>query len=430
MARTILIPPEIYDYVIDFVHDDEQTLKCCSLVSRAWIPSSQYHIFRHVRLHAPHPGENSGCRRLSVVLDQAPHLASYVTKVSILDNDPRIGKWVATDDYFPILLGKLSNLCNLDILVQPTTWNEGTRWLDDTIPTISSPIPLPSLTELTLRKLFFHHPVDLLLVINSCPLLKIFILDAPQFPPESMTPNAVYRNHKQFFESIQDKIQLTTLSLGAESLITGCLIHPLSPVDLTSIRHLTLQIPDHFSNYALLLQNMPSLVHLEMQMMPSGTFVVYIDCAIADYDNLTVDFDKHWSLSNPIDLSYNPLLETLILEVRIMLDRHDPLPWLHSLFSTVQPDNCLSEICLVSTIDMPPPYLTIPVYERSLFGWRRIDRLLTSETFAPLQRLRLDFGIDNPIEDQIVPHIVQEFRLQLGALDMRGVLEVDACEIR
>lgn len=433
MAKTI--PPEIHDYVIDFLHDNPEALKTCSLVSRAWIPTSQYHIFRHILLHRPRPGQASGCCRLSEVLDQAFHLASYVTKVSVFETNPREGhSWVGRDGHLPILLKKLSKLCKLEILIHPTNWNEGTRWPADTIPTFSNPISSTSLRELSIRKLFFVHPVDLLLVILSCPSLTEFALDDPQFPSsvESMTPTTVYRDHKSFFEGIKDKIQLTILYLGAEvsSLMAGCLIHPLSPINLTTICHLTLQIPDHFSTYALLLQNMPSLVHLELQMMPRGTFVVYVTSGMTKYDGLTVNFDRHWSSSNPIDLGHNPLLEILILEFRIMLDRHDPLPWLHSLFSTVQPHNCLSEICLVSTIDMPPPYLTIPVYERSLFGWRRIDRLLTSETFTALQRLRLDFEIDNPIEDQIVPQIVQDFRLQLCALDTAGVLEVDTCEIR
>jgi hypothetical protein len=40
------IPPEIFDIVIDHLHNDLDALKVCSLVCKSWLPSSRYHLFR------------------------------------------------------------------------------------------------------------------------------------------------------------------------------------------------------------------------------------------------------------------------------------------------------------------------------------------------------------------------------------------------
>ena len=36
---------EIVDIIIDYLHDDFNTLKCCSLVCHAWLPASRFHLF-------------------------------------------------------------------------------------------------------------------------------------------------------------------------------------------------------------------------------------------------------------------------------------------------------------------------------------------------------------------------------------------------
>ncbi|KAK0431289.1 hypothetical protein EV421DRAFT_1854452 [Armillaria borealis] len=38
-------PPELFDRFIDFLHHDNEALKACSLVCRAWIPATRFHLF-------------------------------------------------------------------------------------------------------------------------------------------------------------------------------------------------------------------------------------------------------------------------------------------------------------------------------------------------------------------------------------------------
>ena len=42
------LPPEIFDLIIDHLHNEPITLKACYLVSKSWLPRSRTHIFAHV----------------------------------------------------------------------------------------------------------------------------------------------------------------------------------------------------------------------------------------------------------------------------------------------------------------------------------------------------------------------------------------------
>ena len=44
------LPPEIWDAVICHLHADNEALIACCLTCRAWLPTSRYYLFRHVRL--------------------------------------------------------------------------------------------------------------------------------------------------------------------------------------------------------------------------------------------------------------------------------------------------------------------------------------------------------------------------------------------
>ena len=45
------LPPEILDYIVDFLHDDPNALKGCCLVSKSWIPPTRKRLFAEVELH-------------------------------------------------------------------------------------------------------------------------------------------------------------------------------------------------------------------------------------------------------------------------------------------------------------------------------------------------------------------------------------------
>jgi hypothetical protein len=47
---TPIIPLELWDWIIDHLHDDERALSTCGLVCRSWISSSRFHLFRTIQL--------------------------------------------------------------------------------------------------------------------------------------------------------------------------------------------------------------------------------------------------------------------------------------------------------------------------------------------------------------------------------------------
>ena len=52
MNPALTLPNEIWDRVIDFHFDDKDTLQAISLVCKAFVPSSQHHLFYHLQLGA------------------------------------------------------------------------------------------------------------------------------------------------------------------------------------------------------------------------------------------------------------------------------------------------------------------------------------------------------------------------------------------
>lgn len=72
------LPAELRDFVIDHLQDDGATLHACSLICRAWLPRSRYHIFRRVQIE---PGRRGIAFR--ALLEGNPDLGKYVQDVEI-----------------------------------------------------------------------------------------------------------------------------------------------------------------------------------------------------------------------------------------------------------------------------------------------------------------------------------------------------------
>jgi len=45
------LPREIFDYTVDLLHDEPDTLKRCCLVSRSWVPRTRKHLFANIRFY-------------------------------------------------------------------------------------------------------------------------------------------------------------------------------------------------------------------------------------------------------------------------------------------------------------------------------------------------------------------------------------------
>ncbi|KAH9947976.1 hypothetical protein B0H21DRAFT_300205 [Amylocystis lapponica] len=143
------IPPEMCDYVINFLHDDTRALGACSLTCRAWVPATQVHLFRNISL------DNSKlftafCR----LLHTAPHLGYHVRELSIARtsvavncdvNDPEAGLNLCS------ILTHLSGIQTLGFYLTHLP----------SVPTLGFYVPLTELTLVACRFPAFDDFIDL-----------------------------------------------------------------------------------------------------------------------------------------------------------------------------------------------------------------------------------------------------------------------------
>ncbi|KAI0736287.1 hypothetical protein C8Q72DRAFT_247330 [Fomitopsis betulina] len=95
-----MLPQELYDLIVDFCHDDGQTLRACSLASRALHTSSRPHIFRSILI-------NSGriLERFHRLLETSKDVASLVEELhfssylNFMRKDPYL--WICGATSFP-----------------------------------------------------------------------------------------------------------------------------------------------------------------------------------------------------------------------------------------------------------------------------------------------------------------------------------------
>lgn len=72
------LPPELFDQVIDYLHDDVDTLQTCTLICRLLLPSARFHLFHTVKITKKNYAEI-----VSVFTDRAPELAIYVRSLTL-----------------------------------------------------------------------------------------------------------------------------------------------------------------------------------------------------------------------------------------------------------------------------------------------------------------------------------------------------------
>ncbi|KAJ7705680.1 hypothetical protein B0H16DRAFT_1826523 [Mycena metata] len=91
MNQEPALPQELFDYIIDFLFDDLDSLCACALVSSQFLLSSRIHVFSHLRF-AIEP--DRPISELHDVLVKFPHLASRVQSIHIWDHIKRRHSWI------------------------------------------------------------------------------------------------------------------------------------------------------------------------------------------------------------------------------------------------------------------------------------------------------------------------------------------------
>ncbi|KAH9945383.1 uncharacterized protein BXZ73DRAFT_86875 [Epithele typhae] len=72
-----ILPPELQDYILDFLAADKPTLRQCALTSRNWLPRVQHLLFRSIYI------DWSNCNTFTRLLDAHPDLAIHIATLEI-----------------------------------------------------------------------------------------------------------------------------------------------------------------------------------------------------------------------------------------------------------------------------------------------------------------------------------------------------------
>ncbi|TFY57193.1 hypothetical protein EVJ58_g7175 [Rhodofomes roseus] len=156
-----VVPPELCDYVIDYLHNDRKSLTACSLTCREWVPTSRHHLYCEVLLHKPQLF--IAFKRL---LQAHPVLGCYVRVLKI----SRLEKAGSADlaqieEVLPILLRYLPNLGSL-----------GGSLLSTSASILRSVPEETPVTELFLQYCDFPALEDFARLFYSCPRLQSLAL--------------------------------------------------------------------------------------------------------------------------------------------------------------------------------------------------------------------------------------------------------------
>src|ERR1700709_1653450 len=89
---------ELIEIVIDFLYDDQETLRKFSLTSRSCVPSCQKHLFAEITWTS-----NKDARRFDILAKSSPHLLPYVESFSFLAEHYPDRQSMATISHFPTL---------------------------------------------------------------------------------------------------------------------------------------------------------------------------------------------------------------------------------------------------------------------------------------------------------------------------------------
>lgn len=274
--------PELYDYIIDFLHDDHVSLRACALVCRSWVPTSRCHLFNHLKLTGSPPSptrswaENTQCRRIFGTIRSSPHIASHIHKLSILETNvvrPSTYRWVNGEISFPSLLKALSRLRELEFqFPHPGSAGAKVSWSTMVFRDISDAMSSMSLTSLVLRQFSFNSLPDFIKIIDSCRNVKTLQLDSVDIATVThVSPSALDQlfNTQSSTQILEKKAEIESLILRSNSsyLIIPVLLYSRSPLDLSCLRSLIINItPGSYSNVLDLLKSTSGLEKLEIEI--------------------------------------------------------------------------------------------------------------------------------------------------------------------
>ena len=93
----VAFPLELVDWVIDHLYDDKSSLRRCALVSRSWLNTSRYHLFRTliVRPRRENTAAGQEFTAFRSFLRDTPHISFHIRELGLGDAHHPLGHGLA-----------------------------------------------------------------------------------------------------------------------------------------------------------------------------------------------------------------------------------------------------------------------------------------------------------------------------------------------
>ncbi|KZT05974.1 uncharacterized protein LAESUDRAFT_208206 [Laetiporus sulphureus 93-53] len=363
-----VVPQELSDLIIDYLHHDRSSLAACSLTCQNWVASAQKHLFADILLYNARL-----CSAFGRLLESSPHLGLHVRELNVSKlstaNKP---EFMLFERVLPSIMARLSHVKCLGISLLA---------MNDAI--IRGPQILSSVTELHLQYCEFPTFQDFVRLFYGIPHVQ------------SLTLRGVSWTSTYFDKRLHPVVapKLHTLVLGKDTDIGTLVEFLLHGSHHRSITALSARCSSQEDAAAVgvLLENVgPSLMYLELDWNPCSS----VEQAVF--------------LPTSLFLNHCTTLEKLSMHCVILKDRY--IPWVTSAFSqlnSVVNKEIVMEIRLLGDLDG--------------LDWKTLEDELSGARFGNLRSLLLKVIVWSglPMSQMEVRSLIRE---RLPRLESKGIL--------
>ncbi len=171
IQQHMVLPPELLDHIVDYLHDDIQALRNSSLACHALVPSARFHLFQKVKVN-----QGNFVRATSIFAGTTSHLAEYVRNLSLELGVPLNDSSFA---HLRTLLDKseIPVLLRVFMLVLSPRMRNVTRLILTDVPFDRGIVAMlapnfPQLHTLSLFDCWFHCNADFDTILKDHPLVR------------------------------------------------------------------------------------------------------------------------------------------------------------------------------------------------------------------------------------------------------------------
>ncbi|KAF8903615.1 hypothetical protein CPB85DRAFT_1255660 [Mucidula mucida] len=217
----MVLPPELFDAVVDELGGDRLALKNCSLVARNLRARSQEHLFRDISL------ENASWCEKFYQTATASRSIPYVVRSLRLVTFP--GQWVKDEPTLPLLLQQMVNLQHVQMFF--VEW-ESSAALEVALRSLNN------LTAATLTNVYFSNSLEFYTMLRYWQNLRHLTLRGLFFKgiPSASIDAEAFTGKPTYLETL--RVLSTQYSDDASRDTLNSFLHPASPISLNELKEL------------------------------------------------------------------------------------------------------------------------------------------------------------------------------------------------